>query len=135
MKITVADFFTGFFSALALSTEDQKRTFECGENFNEALHSAYGKFCEAAHKVGLRPNFQIHLNPLHGDSRLIEEGIGGAIRRDLISLDNPNFEKVRLIIPLAEARENVESAPGGAQLYEDLAAEFLKQFDSSLVTS
>jgi len=135
MKITVADFFTGFFSALALSTDHQKRTFECGEHFNEALHAAYEKFSEAAENAGLRLNFLIHLDPLHGDSRVIEEGIGGAIRRDLISLDNPNFEKVRLTIPIEEARENIESVLGGAELYQNLVAEFLKHFDSTPATS
>jgi hypothetical protein len=131
MKITVADFFNGFFSALALKSEAAKRAFECGEHFNESLQAAYERFVNAAERQGLQPSFLIYLNALHGDSSVIEEGLGGGIRRDLISLDNPNFQKFRIIVSDDEARENLERAPGGPEIYHSLAEDFLTHFNSA----
>lgn len=130
MKITVADFFTGFFSALALQTGPSAQTFECGEHFNESLQAAFEKFVAAAEQNDLQPNFLIYLDPLHGDSSVIEEGVVGGIRRDLVSLDNPNFEKVRLVVSSADAQENLDSTPGGQPLYQKLAEDFLSHFNS-----
>lgn len=129
MKITIADFFTGFFSALRLRFERENPTFECGEHFNESLQAAFEKFVDTAAQNDLQPNFLIYLDPLHGDSSVIEEGLVGGIRRDLVSLDNPNFEKVRLVVTPAEAQENLESAPGGPPLYQKLVEDFLHQFN------
>lgn len=131
MKITVADFFNGFFSALALRSEGAKRAFECGEHFNESLQAAYEKFVSAAEEKGLYPSFLIYLDALHGDSGVIEEGLGGGIRRDLISLDNPNFQKFRIIVSDDEARENLAGAPGGPELYHRLVENFLTHFNSA----
>jgi hypothetical protein len=130
MKITAPDFFTAFFSALALAP-DRQPTYECGERFCEALETAYDSFAKSAEAEGYKPNFLIQVNPLHGDSSVIEEGIAAGIRRDLVSLDNPNFHKIRLIVPENEARENLQFAAGGAKLYEKLVADFVSHFSSA----
>jgi len=132
MRITASDFFGGFFAALAF--KQPGRVFRCGEKFNEALKDAFDAFVQRSKSSGVEPNFLIRLDPLHGDSCGIDEGLVGAMRRDFISLDNPSFEKFRLKIDKNEAEQILPEIPGGKDSYQKLVDDFLKGYYSTLAT-
>jgi len=104
------------------------RTFRCGERFNEALKIAYDRL---VNKTGVKASFLIQLDPLHGDSSTINEGLIGAVRRDMISLDNPSFEKFRLKLEADEAEEILKHVRGGHELYKQLVKDFLNEYSEA----
>jgi hypothetical protein len=134
MKIAAADFFGGFFSALA-ALHPQVPVFRCGERFNEALEEAFRAFVQRSKKKGYEIGFSIKLHPLHGDSSVIEEGLVGGIRRDMISLANPNFERFSLNLSKEDADELLPSIPGSVDLYKQLARDFLDRYKDTPATT
>jgi hypothetical protein len=127
--ISTGDFFTGFFSALA--ARDEKEQLRCGDRFDEAMEEAFNSFAEKCKKEGIETSFLIMRDPLHGDSSVVKEGLAAAIRRDLISLDNPSFQKISLKINGEVANALLDGLPGGKALYEQLADEFLIRYRSN----
>jgi hypothetical protein len=133
MKITAADFFGGFFCGLRLATKVDQ--FECGDRLNNAIRSAFDYFRDRCAEKGLEPNFRIKLDPIHGDSGTIEEGLLSGIRSDLIGLDNPDFQKFRMKVTPLEAEKLLNNLPGSAEIYKSAVESFLVTYEGELVTT
>jgi hypothetical protein len=113
------DFMTGILAALAVNRVPalslrRSRLDQAFAHLNQDIE-------EAAGAAGLDPKFRIRLHPIHQDSTLLQQALYEAAQRDLISLDNPEFQKVRLKIGPDEAQTYLAGLPGSREMYLRLA--------------
>jgi hypothetical protein len=122
-RITADDFFTGLFAALALRGLTTLSLRD--DAFDKAVARTFNKLQRMADEEGLNIRFRIRLHPLHGDSAIVRDSITNAVKRDLISLDNPVYQDIRLKLNPSEAEQYLSELPGGAPLFRQLVEEFL----------
>ncbi len=125
-RVTVGEFFSGLFAALA--DQGHRQVYRCGERFNEAVTVAFKSFDEEIASQGFKPSFVIILNPFYGDSEAIEQGLIASVTRDLISHLNPSFEQFQLNLAPEEASEILKTLPGGPELYRSVAEKFFDHY-------
>lgn len=125
-RMTADDFFTGLLSALALKGY---RTLTLrSERFDRAIAHIVESLMKQAETKDIDVRFRVRLHPVHGDSSTIRDSITQAAQRDLISLDNPEYQDVRLKISAEDASVFLSSLPGGEVLFGSLADEFLQTY-------
>lgn len=121
--MTVDNFLTGLVSVCAL--EGIKALTLRGQDFFEAMEAAYAVIDEAATAEGIEVRFAVFLDPIYGDSPVIREAISMAVTRKLVSLDNPEYQEMRIKFGQEEARLLLASLPGSIELYKQAAGAFL----------
>lgn len=124
--LTADDFFSGLFAALAL--EGRRKISIRNERFDRALDYVYRKLAKHSQSKGIDLRFRIRLHPIHGDSVTVRDAIAHAAQRDLISLDNPEFQDIQLKLEAPEARAILNSVPGKSALFLPLARDFLLHY-------
>lgn len=125
--ITADDFMTGLLAALAL--EGVETLSMRDEDFNQAVADAFTALqTRAAEDGDVRANFTIAVSATYGDSPDVRQAITRSVQRDLVSLDNPEYQKVRLKIDRSTARKYLDKLPGDADLYRAAAQEFLRHY-------
>jgi hypothetical protein len=124
--LTVDDFVTGLLAALAC--RGVRVISIRGEEFYEAMARAYQALETIAGREGIEPRFAVFLDPLHGDSPVVREAISAVVVRDLASLDNPEYQDLRLKIFEEQATMLLQSLPGGPSLYERIAEAFIQSY-------
>jgi hypothetical protein len=124
VRITIDDFMTGLLAGLA--ARGVKVVTITDSDFYEAVVEVFNTLeRRAAEQGGIDLRFWLMVDEIHGDSPDIRDSITSAQQRRLVSLDNPTFENMRLKLSSAtDATPYLESLPGGADLYLDLADEF-----------
>jgi hypothetical protein len=127
-RISADDFFTGFFAALAVKR--CKTVSRRGLAFDRALAETFAEFQKRAAEKDIDLGFRIRLNPVHGDSVAVRDGIATAARRDLVSLDNPIYQNIRLKLSEDEGHELLARLPGGEPLFSGLAESFLDHYEN-----
>ena len=123
-RLTADDFFTGLFSALALNGWSVISLRE--DRFDAAVARVFEKLESVAREKDLDLRFRVRLHPFHSDSSTVRDSVTNAVKRDLISLDNPVFQDIRLKMTKPEAHGYLSSLPGGEALFLELAQEFDK---------
>jgi len=88
---------------------------------DRALESLRDTLAEEATNHNLALKFRIRTHPVHGDSVAVQDALYEAAKRDLISLDNPEFQVMRLKVSAHEAPRYLEMLPGHPAMYERLA--------------
>ena len=122
--LTADDFVTGLLAALA---ERGVRVISIrGEEFYSAIEYAFTTLEAVAGDHRVEPRFAVFLDPLHGDSPVVREAVSSVVLRDLASLDNPEYQDLRLKIVNDQAEMLLAALPGGAALYETLADAFVR---------
>src|SRR6185436_11858358 len=115
----LSDLVTGLFAALAL------REVPVLSLRDTRLDRAFAKLIddinEQAKKLGLTVRFRLRTHPVHGDSPQVQHALWEAAQRDLVSLDNPEYQDVRVKITKTEAPSYLRQLPGSPQMYETLA--------------
>lgn len=96
--------------------------------FYTAALDAFGRLSQLAEKYEIDVRFYVFLDPIYGDSPVIREAVSDAVQRNLISLDNPEYQDLRLRIGSDEANLLLAKLPGGPELYEQLAEAFLADY-------
>lgn len=129
--MTLDDFMTGLIAGLA------KRGIRVvsirGNHFDAAVENVF--LClntQFARDYNIPLRFWIARNRIYGDSPDIREGIAKAVQRDLVSLDNPEYQDMRLKIGADDADLYLETLPGDSSLYEKLAEVFLEFYPAIL---
>jgi len=122
-SITLDDFMTGLLAGLA--QRGIRVVSIRGPAFYRAVEKVFIKLDHLAEEKNLGLRFWITRNRVYGDSADVREGIAKAVQRDLISLDNPEYQDMRLKIGPEDAGDYLSTLPGGAKLYEQLAETFL----------
>lgn len=126
-RLTADDFFNGLFATLAyrntspISIQDNR--------FDEAVSHAYEKLIELSPKLGLDIRFNIQLHSFHNDSLVARNAIYSAAQIGIVSLDNPEYQKIRFAISPTQAEKLLNDIPGGKELFSILAEEFLKNYN------
>lgn len=121
--MSVDNLFTGIVSVCALRGI---RTLTLrGNDFFDAMEAAYTAVLPEAERRGVDLDFAIFLDPVYGDSPLVQEAVHMGVTRRLVSLDNPEYQEMRIKFGHAEAELLLRRLPGGRQLYEGAASAFL----------
>jgi|ERR1051325_7054276 hypothetical protein len=122
----LADFVTGLFAALAkrgvtsLSLRNQRLSI--------ALQEAFARLEKETAGQSLKLKFCIRAHPIHGTDPELEDELTEAAKRDLISLDNPEYQDLRLKVNPSEAEKYLASVPGSPSLYLGLADTFMDAY-------
>jgi hypothetical protein len=124
--LTAEDFFSGLFAALEL--QGWRKFSIRNERFDRALAFVFQKLTKESRNSGLKVGFRIQLHPIHGDSVTVRDAIAHAAQRDLISLDNPEFQDIQLKLDDTDARAILQSVPGKKALFFPLAREFAQHY-------
>jgi hypothetical protein len=128
-RMTADDFFAGLFAALAVRG---LTTFSVRiDQFDPFIKRVFDGLSQraAAEQINLR--FRIKPHPVHRDSLTIQGALARAAQRDLISFDNPEYQDIHIRLARDEAQRVLEGLPGGRQLYEELAEEFLEAYSGA----
>jgi len=121
--LTADDFVTGLLAALAC--RGVRVISIRGEEFYQAMEHAYRALEAAAAERLVEPRFAVFLDPIHGDSPVVREAISTVVLRDLASLDNPEYQDLRLKMVEGQADLLLNTLPGGSALYEHIAEAFV----------
>ena len=126
--VSVDDFMTGLIAGLAAHDVD---VVSIRKNlFYKAVVNAYDDFRERADDAGIEPRFVLRLNKIYGDSPAVRDALTRAVQRDLVSLDNPEYQDMRLKITRSDADLYLEKLAGGKALYMEIAKRFLADYPS-----
>jgi hypothetical protein len=126
--VSIDDFMTGLIAGLAaldvpvVSIRDNQ--------FYRAVVDAFNTFETEALHAGVRPRFWLRLNKIYGDSPPVRDALTRAVQRDLVSLDNPEYQDMRLKLGRGDAGLYLDKLAGGSDLYVGLARNFLKSYSS-----
>lgn len=124
--LTVDDFATGLLAALA--SRGVRVISIRGDEFYGAIEKAFHVLEATADDKCVDVRFAVYLDPLHGDSPVVREAISTVVLRDLASLDNPEYQDLRLKIVDDQAKLLLETLPGGEALYQQLADAFVRSY-------
>jgi hypothetical protein len=124
--LTVDDFLTGLLAALA--NRGVRVISIRGDEFYRAIEQAFHALESTANERAIEPRFAVFLDPVHGDSPVIREAISSVVLRDLASLDNPEYQDLRLKLTRGQAELLLKTLPGGAALYELIADAFIASY-------
>lgn len=124
--LSMDEFMTGLLAAAA--ARGVETISIRGEAFYSAIESAYQQLESEAYTRDLNIRFFVMLDPVYGDSPIVRDAISGAVQRDLVSLDNPEYQDMRLKIGLDEAAVLLDRLPGGAELFGAIASAFLSEY-------
>lgn len=122
----LSDLVTGLIAALAL--RDVHALSIRHNVFDHALARVVAELDRDASKLGVTLKFRVRPHEVHGDSTAVQRALYEAAQRDLISLDNPEFQDIRLKITPNEARSYFDGLPGTQAMYEDLGGKLLKYY-------
>ena len=129
-RLTVDDFFSGLFAALVLKGYVTISLRD--ERFDRTLAALFQDFSARAQRQGLDVRFRIRAHPIHGDSTTVRHGISDAAQRGVISLDNPEYQDIRIKLDAPRARRLLETMPGGSALFTELAHSFVLQYTAAI---
>jgi light-regulated signal transduction histidine kinase (bacteriophytochrome) len=127
--MTADDFFAGLFAALAMRG---LTTFSVRiDQFDPVVKEVFDRLAQRAAQADIKLRFRIKPHPVHRDSLTIQNALARAAQRDLISFDNPEYQDIHIKLAADEARRVLEGLPGGSDLYDELAEEFIEAYSGS----
>jgi hypothetical protein len=126
-SLYLSDLLTGLIAALALQKVSALSIR------NNQLDRALARLVDEdlrveAEKQGFVVKFRVRPHEIHGDSTAVQRALYEAAQRDLISLDNPEYQDIRLKIGPAQARSYFEGLPGSPEMYEGLSTKLLQYY-------
>lgn len=125
-EVYVSDFMTGLIAGLA---ERKVQSLSLRDaSLDRAFEATFKDLEKRAQPMGLVLRFRIRRHALHGDSSAVLRAVYDAAKRDLISLDNPEFVDMRLKVTNDEAARYLGALPGGRELYTWLTDRFLTHY-------
>lgn len=124
--ITLDDFITGLVAGLA--KRDRRIISIRNTNFYGAVIATFTDLQSWAKQNGADVDFWLAQNPFHGDSPDVRNGLTRAVQDDLISLDNPTYQRMRIQITPSMADDYLRALAGGSSLYEHLTDRFLQEY-------
>lgn len=129
-RISADLFVSGLLVALA---EKGQSTVTIRDNkFDEVVELLYNdlKSREATSNFSLR--FRIVRSKIHGDSKVLRDSITHAAKRDLVSIDNPDFLVIRSKLSKSKATDFLDNLPVSADIFRELASMFIKKYPISI---
>jgi hypothetical protein len=114
------EFFLGLFAAAA---RRGARQIVVNDRFHAAVQETFETIAELDPTLDVR--FRVRVHPIHRDSEVVLEGITRAMRAGLAVLQGPSFKTMDLNVETESAAAMLARLPGGATLYDSLAAKLL----------
>jgi hypothetical protein len=105
--LTASEFFTGLLAGLRLETPDGNLEFAADRRFNNAVGELFKEFKDEAATVGVETLFRISVDPIYGDSEIIDSSLAEASGRNLIRFFNPSYSKFDLRLSHEEAKRTL----------------------------
>ncbi len=127
-RLTADQFFQGLFAALRVRGWPDTMSVR-GDRLDQALGEVFRHLMVIAQARDLDVRFRVRPHPLHGDSPTVRNMIASAADGGIISLDNPEYQDVRLALSVDEANLFLARLPGGSELFAGLADEFEKSYE------
>ena len=125
-RITLNDFMTGLLAGLAAHRVKVVSIRET--EFYAAVVKTFEELERTVAGTNVRLRFWLTQDDTQGDAPEVREGITKAVQRDLISLDNPTYQQMRLKIAEDDAEGYLARVPGGPELYMKLAEVFMREY-------
>lgn len=126
-QVSAESFFSGLLAALAL--HGRRSVSITSRRFDAVVASVADELEKMADEYGLEVAFTVRPDPIHGTSSTVRECLSAAVQADLISLDNPEYQDMRIKISEKGATEMLDWLPGGEALYSQLAERFLHEYE------
>ncbi len=133
-RLTADEFMNGLFAALALHRRSTSldnpeypdvRISIRGDRFDTAVEAVFQRLTEEAASRKIDVRFRVRLHPIHRDSAVVRDAIYAAAQSSVVSLDNPEYQDIRIRLDERQAEALLKRTPGGRDLFERLATEFL----------
>jgi hypothetical protein len=131
--LTETDFFQGLVATLAIRGV-QKISIRT-ENFDPVLLAVFQRLEQRAIEFDIEPDFDIILDPIHGDSQTVRDILAAAAADGLVSFDNPEYQDIEIKIGPHSGRVLLsrDLAPLSG-LFDDLADVFLRTYEHTPLT-
>ncbi|MFN8612436.1 MAG: hypothetical protein U0931_33130 [Vulcanimicrobiota bacterium] len=124
-SLMLSDLLTGIFASLAeegkitsLSLREHK--FEC------AVERLVQQIKPDVTSADMTLRIRVRIHPVYGDSPVVQQGLFDAAQRNLISLDNPEFQDATIKIKRQDAQRYLEALPGSPDLYRKWTKELMQ---------
>lgn len=125
-RLTADDFLTGLLAGLVIRGET---VISIQHNvFDSAVKAVFDTLWAQAGAKDLDLVFRVRPDRIHGDSPTVRAAIDSAVQRDLVSLDNPEYQDMRFKFGRNEAELLLTTVPGGRDVFLPLADHFLKVY-------
>jgi len=131
-NLYLSDFVTGLLAALSL--ENFRVLSLRKHRLDLAMERLKEDLEKEANQENLRIRFHIQTHPVHRDSSVLQQALYEAAQRDLVSLDNPEFQDVRLKISSEEAQLYLSNVMGPPEMYKRLARRLIQHYQEAPVT-
>lgn len=128
-SVSLDDFITGMIAALA--RRERTTVALRPDAFYPAMEKAFQELEQWATTNGTEVTFWFRVDPVHADAPDVRNAITRAVRDDLVSLDNPTYQHMRIKINRLYADQYLAALTGGAELYDGLAQTFLDAYASA----
>ena len=121
------DFITGMIAALAMHRVPSLSLR--GNKLDLAFERLSDEVAREAEKEHLDVRFRIKVHTIHRDSTQLQQALYEAAQRDLISLDNPEFQRIRLKLSSEDAAAYFIGLPGSPEMYRRLANQLVRYYE------
>lgn len=121
-RVSADEFFSALVAGLALKGI---QVVGIRQGFDTAVQKAFERLREASEEEDLDIRFRVRTHRVHGDSSVVREALAGAVQRNLVSLDNPEYQDMRLKIDALDAERLLMRNPLPRELVEKLTESFL----------
>src|SRR4051812_32704529 len=123
-KLSSEQFLAGLLASLALRRWD--RVSIRGDRFDRASAAAFEELERIGDEYHVRPRFYIVPHPTYGDSTVMRDAVARLAQWDLLSLDNPEYQDLRLKMSPSYAEQVFERLGLDRSLFRVLTDRFVE---------
>lgn len=125
--LTSEQFLAGILAVLA--QRDWSGISMRGDRFDRASAAAYSCLEDIADSYGVKPRFYVVQDPAYGESPVIRDAITHLAQWDIVSLDNPEYQDVRLKMSPGYAQAVLSRLDLNPDLFAKLADTFVSTYE------
>ena len=126
--MTADDLVTGLLAELKLRGWTELEVSD--RRFDRAVATVYETLTGLDDAKDLDIDFQISLDPIHGDSAVVQQALSVAVQGRVVGRVNPSFRRLHIYLTDERSRRLLTRLPGGRGLYAKLTDIFLERFDN-----
>jgi hypothetical protein len=128
-RLSSEQFLAGLLASLALRQWD--RISIRGDRFDRASAAAFEELERLRDDYQVRPRFRIVPHPTYGDSTVVRDAVAKLAQWDLLSLDNPEYQDLRLKISATFAPQIFARLGLNENLFNLLADRFVAAYEGA----